>query len=151
MIISENLSVPVKYKPQSLHWHHEQVTVHSGICKVDGEKTYHVQFSNDKKHDQTFADLVLNDIWKDICMDKNVIIHSDNCKAQYKSAKHFYGVQCLANQLNRTIIRVFGVANHGKGEVDHVGGLAKVSVRLAVAQGQFFYCSMYFVYMYFIF
>ena len=28
---SENLPLPVKFKPQSLHWSHEQVTVHSGI------------------------------------------------------------------------------------------------------------------------
>ena len=36
---AENLTVPVKYEPQSLHWAHEQVTVHSGITKVNGEKT----------------------------------------------------------------------------------------------------------------
>ena len=74
-------------------------------------------------------------------MDRNIIVHSDNCKSQYKSAQHFYGIQCLSNRLNCQVICVFGVANHGKGEVDHVGGLAKVSVRLSVASGETFYCS----------
>ena len=35
---SENLTVPVKFEPQSLHWSHEQITVHSDILKVSGEK-----------------------------------------------------------------------------------------------------------------
>ena len=40
---AENFTVPVKYKPQSLHWSHEQVTVYSGIMKVKGEKhTIHI-------------------------------------------------------------------------------------------------------------
>ena len=36
---SEDLSVPVKFEPQSMHWHYEQVTVHSGILKQRGEKS----------------------------------------------------------------------------------------------------------------
>ena len=36
----ENLSIPVKYEPQSLHWAHNQITIHSGILKVDGVKSY---------------------------------------------------------------------------------------------------------------
>ena len=38
---SENLSIPLKFEPQSLHWSHAQVTVHSGIVKTPTEKTYH--------------------------------------------------------------------------------------------------------------
>ena len=51
---AENLTVPVKYEPQSLHLAHEQVTVHSGIMKVNGEKTY-PYFSDSLKHDQVFV------------------------------------------------------------------------------------------------
>ena len=51
---AENLTVPVKYEPQSLHWAHEQVTVHSGITKVNGEKTY-PYFSDSLKHDKVFV------------------------------------------------------------------------------------------------
>ena len=52
---SENLSIPVKYEPQSLHWSHSQVTVHSGILKNSGEKSYHPYQSNDWRHYQVFV------------------------------------------------------------------------------------------------
>ena len=52
---SENLKVPIKSEPQSLHWSHKQVTDHSGIIKVDGEKIYYPTLSEDKKHDQVFV------------------------------------------------------------------------------------------------
>ena len=35
-----------------------------------------------------------------------------------------------------TLVRIYSVAGHGKGEVDHVGGLAKVVIRREVAAGQ---------------
>ena len=35
-----------------------------------------------------------------------------------------------------TLVRIYSVAGHGKGEVDHVGGLAKVAIRREVAAGQ---------------
>ena len=47
---SENLSIHVKFEPQPLHWHHEQVTIHSGILKAKGRKPYHPYISNDRKH-----------------------------------------------------------------------------------------------------
>ena len=36
------------------------------------------------------------------------------------------------------IIRVYGIAGHGKGEVDQVGGMTKVAVRREVAAGKSF-------------
>ena len=47
-------------------------------------------------------------------------------------------MQKLANQYNVNIVRVYGIAEHGKGEVDHVGGLAKTAVRKEVSNGEFF-------------
>ena len=38
---SENLTIPVKFEPQSLHWSHEQVTIHSAILKSLTGKSYH--------------------------------------------------------------------------------------------------------------
>ena len=35
----------------------------------------------------------------------------------------------MANKHNDGIIRVFSILGHGKGEVDHVSGLAKVAIR----------------------
>ena len=66
------------------------------------------------------------------------VIESDYYNSQYKSAAHFHSIQQLCNKLNVTIIRVNGIAEHSKEEVEHVGGLAKVAVRKAVAQGEFF-------------
>ena len=34
----ENFKVPVKYEPQSIHWSHEQVTIHSAILKYQGRR-----------------------------------------------------------------------------------------------------------------
>ena len=45
---AENLTVPVKYEPQSLHWCHQQVSIHSGITKFSGEKNYHAYFSDNR-------------------------------------------------------------------------------------------------------
>ena len=55
-----------------------------------------------------------------------LMIESDNCSSQYKSAEHFDGLLKLATKRNQKIIRINGVPGHGKGEVDHVGGIAKV-------------------------
>lgn len=45
---SEKLSTLVKYEPQSLHWSHEQTTVHSGLMKHNGEESYHPYFHMSK-------------------------------------------------------------------------------------------------------
>lgn len=45
---SENLT-------ESLHWAKEQVSVHSGILKCNGEKSYHPYFSDSRTHDQAFV------------------------------------------------------------------------------------------------
>ena len=79
---SENLSIPVKYEPQSLHWSHEQVTIHAGILKVCGEKSYHPYLSADRKHDQHFVQVALEEMLSEvenIPPDSTIIIESDNC------------------------------------------------------------------------
>ena len=39
---------------------------------------------------------------------------------------------------NTPVIRMYGIPGHGKGEVDHVGGIAKVTIREMAARGQSF-------------
>ena len=51
----------------------------------------------------------------------------------YKCVEHFYGLSQIANQFNVNVIHIFSIAGHGKGEVDHVGGLIKVTIRQEVA------------------
>ena len=62
-------------------------------------------------------------------------IISDNCASQYKCAAHFWDLQQIANTYNTTLIRFYGIAGHGKGEVDHVSGITKYKVRREVAAG----------------
>ena len=92
--LSENLSTPVKYEPQYLHWSHSQVTVYSGILKNIGEKSYHAYFSDDKRHDQPFVKLAMEEILNEAETDPNkyIIIERDNCSSQYKSDLHFYNL-----------------------------------------------------------
>ena len=134
---AENLTIPVKCEPQALHWCHDQATVHSGILKANGMKSYHTYFLDSKIHDHVLADLAIKEMSSeaDISDFDVIIIESDNCSGQYKSAQHFHDMQNLANLHNKTVIRPYSVAGHGKGEEDHVGGVAKVSIRMKVAAG----------------
>ena len=134
---SENLTLPVKHQAQSLHWSYTQITVHSGIVKVEGEKSYHPYFSDNRKHDQVFVKLSIEKMLSDVDIsDKIIVVESDNCKGQYKSAKHLYDLQQLSTKLNKKVIRVYSIPGHGKGEVDHVGGIVKVAVRREIAAGR---------------
>ena len=140
---SENLTIGVKWEPQSMHWCKKQVTIHSAIMKYNEEKVYYPTPSNTRIHDQVFVKQVLEMIREDGDLPEGVslVIESDNCTGQYKSLQHFYHLQNLANTWNRTIYRIYGIAGHGKGEVDHVGGVAKVAVRTAIASGSMFHDS----------
>ena len=62
---AENLKVPVKYESQTMHWCHQQITIHSGITKSNGEKTYHAYFSDDTTHDQVFVDTAMKEMLKE--------------------------------------------------------------------------------------
>ena len=44
----------------------------------------------------------------------------------------------LCDRQNKKIKRGYGIAQHGKGEVDHVGGIAKNTTRKAVKEGKLF-------------
>ena len=83
---AENLSIPVKHEQQSLHWSHEQVTIHSGIVKLPtGYKSYHLYVSDDRKHDQHFAQSCIERMLEAPevqVFDMSVIIESDNHSGQ---------------------------------------------------------------------
>ena len=137
---SENLTVPMKEQPQSLYWSQQVVTVHSGITKTKNGKTYHPYLSDSRKHDAVFVKITIERMFAGvtIIIHDIIIIESDNCSCQYKCGLHFYHLQQLANEHNIIIIRVYGVPSHGKGEVDHVGGTAKVTAKRLAACGKVF-------------
>lgn len=134
---AENLTVGIKWEPQSLHWSKKQVTVHSGIFKYNAEKVYHPYVSDSRIHDQVFVKQVVEEMVDHSKLPDgvNIVLESDNCSSQYKSSQHFSHLQALSNNLNRVVYRIWGIANHGKGEVDHVGGIAKVAVRESINSG----------------
>ena len=132
---SEQLKVPLKYEPQDLHWSNLQVIVHSGILEDSGMKEYHAYLSDDIIQDHVFVSKVLDEMLADTEHSKTIVIESDNCSSQYKCTAHFFKLQSISNDWNATIIRCYCVAGHGKGGVDHVGGLTTVKIRREVATG----------------
>ena len=102
------------------------------------DKSYHPIVTDDKKHDQPCVRLVLEKMVDTVeDLPEMVIIESDNCSSQYKSAQHFDDIQAITNKIGIPIIRLFSIAGHRKGEVDHVGGLAKCAIRRYVGTGSF--------------
>jgi hypothetical protein len=92
--------------------------------------------SDDAVQDHVFVDIAINEMLSSCNVnDKVIVTKSDNCAKDYKCAAHFDKLQRIEDSYNTTLIRIYGVPGHGKGEVDHVGGIAKVKVRREVAAG----------------
>ena len=62
---------------------------------------------------------MLSDI--EIPQECTTVTESDNCTSQYKSAQYFHGLQEISTKYNRMLVRVFGIAGHGKGEMTMLG------------------------------
>ena len=137
---SENLTIGLQKEPQSLHWLRKQVTVHSAIVKANDKKMYHPFVSDTQTHDQVFVRAALEEMLSvtDISQHEMLMIESDNCTGQYKSTQHFHDLQEICNSIEKPLVRLYAVEGHGKGEVDHVGGVAKVAVRREVSSGTVF-------------
>ena len=76
---SEQLKVPLKYEPQSLHWINLQVIVHSGILEDSGMKEYHAYLSDDIIQDHVFVSKVLDEMLAGTEHSKTIVIENDNC------------------------------------------------------------------------
>ena len=94
--------------------------------------------SKDRKHDKQFVQIVLEEMLLKVeyITAETIVIESDNCSSQYKSVVHFQGIQDLSNKYKSTIICVYSIAKHGKGEVYHVGGIVKTAIRREIAGGE---------------
>ena len=53
--------------------------------------------------------------------------------------KFFFHLQTISDDFDIIIIRIYGVAGHGKNEVDTVGGIAKIAIRTAISHGTPFF------------
>ena len=80
-----------------MHWNPKQVTINSGILKLNGTKSYDSYFLDDLKHDTIFVEIVIEKMLDDaeIGLVSVVTIQNDNCSSQYKSVHHFATVQNL--------------------------------------------------------
>ena len=137
--LAENLTVPLKQSPQQMHWSKKQVTVHSGILKVNGTKQYHPYLTEDMCHDQQLVGVNLKRLVVAAAKSspRLILVESDN-GCDYKSSEHFHIVQELCDEIGIPILRVYGTPEHCKHEVDHVGGIAKAALRRAIASDYFF-------------
>ena len=88
----------------------------------------------------TFTDIAIKEMLTstDVQESDAIITESGNCITQYKSASHFFKLQQLSDVFCKPIIHLWSIAGHGKVEVDHVGGTAKVTIRQDIAGGMFF-------------
>ena len=78
-----------------------------------------------------------------ITAETTIVIETDNCSSQYKSAAHFQGRQDLWNKYKSTITHLYSIAVHGKGKVDHVGGIVKTAFRREILGGEvLLYCDL---------
>lgn len=68
-----------------------------------------------------------------------LIITSDKCCCQFESSKNFFDLQRICNDYQISLICIYGVAGHGKNEVNAVGGVAKIAIPTAISQGQSFF------------
>ena len=94
---SENLTLLYKEEIQSVYYSKKQLTFHSGILKCNGTKSYHIYISDSRIHDQSFVKLSVDEMVAKagpLSFEK-IIIESDNCGSQYKSAQHFFDMQVI--------------------------------------------------------
>lgn len=65
------------------------------------------------------------------------IIESDSLSSLYKSAQHFDDIQCICNKKKVPVVCLFSIVEDGKGEADHVEGIAKCTIRHYVGRAIF--------------
>ena len=101
--------------------------------------------SDDRKHNQHFAQSCIERMFEAPELQAfdmtNVIIESDNFSEQYKSSPHFHAMQKIANRYNIPVIRIYEIAEHGKGEINHIRGIAKNTICQEAAKGESFFSA----------
>ena len=139
MDFGQNYLNKYQNEPQSVHWHHQQTTLHPIVNYYqteDGLVTEeHMHISCDINHDkfavEQFQKKTLNYFKSSHFTPKMIIQFCDNCSAQYKSKGPFH----LLSLSNIPVIRCYFGARHGKGPADGAIGRAKRALVVAVKSG----------------
>lgn len=91
----------------------------------------HPYISVSIKHDQTFVKLVIEEMINSIDIEENnviIIVPIAHPNISPEDIFLIFNIHTIADNLNRTVFRVFGVLNNGKSKVDHVGALQRQEV-----------------------
>ena len=85
-------------------------------------------------HNQSYIALSVGDALTVLPVSDTSFFRSDNA-SNYKSTQAFNDIQEISNKWGITVVRVYGLAVHGKGEVDSCGGHMKTPVRKYILKG----------------
>ena len=143
MDFSENLTQAYKYEPQSSHFNKKQYSLHCTVKHTKDGHKYLYHLSDEKKHDQAFTSVVVDQIVEN-SQDDDIILRfkSDNCATQYKSKWVFRYWLVISIKQQKIIIFYCGVTGHGKGLVDAMSGFGvKGPVCRAIITQKFDYNS----------
>ena len=106
----------------------KQYALHCPIVQP-GEVKFVYHLSDDRTHDPSFVQQVLEDIfdrWE--IRDETIVVKSDNAPTQYKNKWAFESYNSLAKKYNVRIIRIYGAAGHGKGVIDAMSSFGVKSI-----------------------
>lgn len=136
---SENLQFTAKKEAQAAHFNKVATSLHCTVVhdrdengEVLNKYVYH--FSDNITHDASFTFCVIKDLIASLYPDLLIIrLKSDNCSTQYKCRHTFFRHKKLSVELGKIIVVYYGVAGHGKGLVDAMGGFGvKTPLRKAI-------------------
>ena len=147
MDFSENPKQTFLFESQPMYYGKVSITLHNTIVfEWDEEqslfkKTYIHHVSDDKKHNAAFVDKLIDDVFPLLeTENRAVVILSDNCSSQYKCVGAFNFMLSWVHEYGVEIIKTYGIAGHGKSEIDSAGGLVKEALRnAAVTSNDVFY------------
>lgn len=149
MDFSENPKQQFLYEAQSMYYGKVTITLHNTIlwtwdsAESSFKKTYIHHLSDSKQHDPTFLHVLMPDVIKELPHgSKFLVLSSDNCASQYKCVAAFNRLLQWVDEYDIEIIRHYGIAGHGKGEIDSCGGHVKEALRASSLHvGDVFYTA----------
>ena len=117
-----------------MYWVRKHISLHCGVGQFGDEahKIYFGHIYENREHDQTYIAASIDDALSVLSVSDSLFLRSDN-GSNFKLAEAFHDMQTPANKWNITIVRIYGTAGHGKGQVDSAGGHMKNPVRKHMA------------------
>ena len=118
-----------------MYWTRKQISIRNGIGNSDSGKVYCAHLSDDRNHDPVFTIESIKGKVSEHPTPNVTIIRSDNAP-RFKYSQCFHDLQDLPNETGATVVRTYGIAGYGKGEINSVGGHVKNALRKSVERGK---------------